>query len=189
MGWTGTHKETGENVKTFFEGEFNSDNGQVLDCAVVNFNEAYLAYKNHNTGQIVGIVCLLHYDSNNFYNLYYKDIDEGMGPFSYNCPAKILDQLTEPPPNDWAATWREKCRQKLQNKQRNNKLKDGNVIQLSEPLEFTDGSFCDTFVITKQKRKTLFYAAKQDGEGNWKANPYMLYKITRWKEKDFQVIA
>jgi hypothetical protein len=39
----------------------------------------------------------------------YKDMDESMGPYEYDCPLALLDKLG-PPPNEWAANWREKVR-------------------------------------------------------------------------------
>lgn len=39
----------------------------------------------------------------------YKDMDESMGPYHYDCPVTWLDLLTEPS-NDYARTWREQVR-------------------------------------------------------------------------------
>ena len=41
----------------------------------------------------------------------YKPMDETMGPYRFNCPARILDAATEPL-NDCARDWREACRGK-----------------------------------------------------------------------------
>lgn len=45
----------------------------------------------------------------------YKDMDETMGPYKYDCPKGILDLLT---PTDWeeANKWRELCRKRLAEK-------------------------------------------------------------------------
>lgn len=45
----------------------------------------------------------------------YKDMDESVGPFYYDCPAGILALLT-PTDDDRAKEWREKCRQRLREK-------------------------------------------------------------------------
>ena len=186
MGWTGTHKESGESVKEFFEKEFNWKDGQVLDCAVVNLREAYLAYKNHNTGQIIAFVCLLNYYPNDYYNFHYKDMSENMGPYVYNCPARILDQLSEPAPNEWAREWREKCRARLERK--TNKAKTGNIIKFPTPLEFTNGDKIDTFQVTKVGKKTLFRAVFRDNNGN-SIPGTMNYKIPGWTTRDYEVIS
>ena len=57
MGWSSTNKPRGMTIKQFFSQEFNSTNGnKIIDCAVVNRNTAYIAYKLKN-GDVVGIVC------------------------------------------------------------------------------------------------------------------------------------
>jgi len=42
-----------------------------------------------------------------------KIMDETVCPFYYQCPAEILDLLTEPAPNSAAQRWRSKCRENL----------------------------------------------------------------------------
>ena len=44
MGWTFTHKEKDQSIKQFFEKEFNSEHGKVLDCATKN-RVAYIAFE------------------------------------------------------------------------------------------------------------------------------------------------
>ena len=44
MGWTFTHKPKGQKIKAFFEKEFNSEHGKVLDCATKN-RVAYIAFE------------------------------------------------------------------------------------------------------------------------------------------------
>ena len=44
MGWTYTHKEKDQSIKAFFEKEFNSEHGKVLDCATKN-RVAYIAFE------------------------------------------------------------------------------------------------------------------------------------------------
>jgi len=49
MGWTYTHKDSSLSIKEFFKQEFGfaTDRRAVrlLDCAVVHFREAYLAFE------------------------------------------------------------------------------------------------------------------------------------------------
>jgi hypothetical protein len=40
----------------------------------------------------------------------YKDMDEAMGPYESECPARILNELTAEP-NEYAAAWRQRCRE------------------------------------------------------------------------------
>ena len=187
MGWTGTHKPKEVSVKEFFKEEFGGENGQVIDVAV-NLKEAYIAYENLTTGEVIGIVCLIRYYPKDYFNLMYKDMTENMGPFYYGCPEKILNLLTEPKSEE-AKEWRRKCREKLENKKRNKKVKEGSVIKLDEPLEFSNGEKVDTFILSKVNKKTRFHGARKDAYGNWEKNPYSLYRITKWKERDFEVLA
>jgi len=67
MGWTFTHKEKRESVKSFFEQEFNYKEedgryGKILDCAVVNLRTAYISYEigSMNDRKVVGLVCRAH---------------------------------------------------------------------------------------------------------------------------------
>lgn len=50
----------------------------------------------------------------------YKDMTEDMGPFYWDCPARLLDQLDKlaPTPGQSALSWREKCRAKLADKRK-----------------------------------------------------------------------
>ena len=117
MGWTYTYKERGISVKDFFAHEFDyqkSDEeggkyGKVVDCSA-SLSEAYLAYEigDHNGKQrVIAIVCLMHHAPKSAYNLGYKDMDESMGPYNYNCPKRILDLLT-PTEYEQAREWRQK---------------------------------------------------------------------------------
>lgn len=63
-------------------------------------------------------------------------LTETMGPYKYDCPASILD-LLGPPGNEYAAQWREHCRQRLALTTRR-KPAPGDMLVLAEPLTFTD---------------------------------------------------
>jgi hypothetical protein len=58
-----------------------------------------------------------------------------MGPCACNCPAKILDLLTDPAPNEWAAEWRAKCQANLAKRVETNKIK------VDVGTHFTYGSY------------------------------------------------
>lgn len=55
-----------------------------------------------------GVVFLTSVDSKNYYNFYYKDIDESMGPYDDKCPVSIISLLS-PTENKWANDWRNRC--------------------------------------------------------------------------------
>jgi hypothetical protein len=116
MGWTQTHKPKGQSLLDFFTSEFNNEkNGvtfTVLDCAA-KLNEAYLAIEKveKNIRIVFAVVCLIrYYPKDPYYNFGYKDMDESLGPYCYNCPERILTLLT-PTNSKYANEWRQNCRQ------------------------------------------------------------------------------
>ncbi len=156
MGWTYTHKNSGQSVREFFEKEFNCTNEsgswKILDLAVVNMREAYMAMEIIPTGQprkVVGVVCLLGYSKSD-YNFGYKDMDESMGPNADNCPARILDLLTQTE-YEYALSWRERCRKNLNRP----KLAVGQILKFKDPIRFRDGLLLDTFRVEKVRPLTL----------------------------------
>ena len=136
MGWTQLHRYRGYSHKEFFGQEFNSSTcGQVL-AAAGSLHEVYLAYEKPD-GQVFGIVCLIHWSpkERDGFNFRYKDMTEDMGPCACNCPAKILDLLTDPPSNAWAAEWRARCRANLVQRIVTNRIK------VAIGTHFTYGSY------------------------------------------------
>ena len=92
----------------------------------------------------------------------YKDMSETMGPYNYDCPASILD-LLGPPGNEYAAQWREHCRQRLALTTRR-KPAPGDMLVLAEPLTFTDGQSERSFRVVQSGRKTTLRRVS-DGVG------------------------
>ena len=151
MGWTYTHKPRGKHLFNFFSEEFNHEFGRVLDVAPVGYTEAYIAYqvldKEKKPEKVVAIMCLIRY-TRDHYNFGYKDMDETMGPYYYNCPARILKQLT-PTDNETALAWRNACQERLDKRKARKKLKVGDMIRFDKALKFTDGSKLSDFIVVK----------------------------------------
>lgn len=63
------------------------------------------------------------------YGFCYKDMSEDMGPYYYDCPAKVLDLLT-PTESEYAKAWRAKCRERLKHaaEVRARKIEAGSVL-------------------------------------------------------------
>ena len=135
MGWTYTHKHSSLSMKDFFKEEFGFANDRravrLLDCAVVNLREAYLAFEDLDkaTGkrEVFAMVCLLDYKPNDYYNIGYKDMEESEGPYYYNCPERILKLLT-PTTNEYALRWRQKCWERIERRKSMSRL-----TQVSKP--------------------------------------------------------
>ena len=174
MGWSSTHKPHGMAIKEFFIGEFGRE---IVDCAVVNRNTAYIAYRT-NDHNIHAIVCLLKYNSRDYYNISYKDMDETSGPNASECPERILKVLT-PIENEWANAWRKRCRENIQKRKETLlKLRVGNVLKLSKPITLTSGQQIDRVKVITQN-KLRFYSEQIDG----------IVRLPKYILKDSTVIA
>ncbi len=146
MGWTYTHKEKAKSIKEFFSEEFGFANDKrrvsLLDCAVVRF-AAYLAFEDIDllTGrrEVFAVVCLLHYRPGDYYNFGYKDMEETMGPYNYDCPERILKLLT-PTTNKYALRWRKKCWERIERMKSMPKFSEGDILEFKEPILFSDGT-------------------------------------------------
>jgi hypothetical protein len=184
MGWLFTHKPHGMSVKDFFEENFNYNRdgryGRILDCAVVK-RTAYIAYEagsDDGNRSVFGVVCLLDYRPKECHNFGYKDMDETMGPYFYDCPERILKLLT-PTENEYALEWREKCWERIRSQQNKPKLKKGLLIEFAHPIKFASGVEVKLFRVV-DPRKLLF-------EG-----PYgRLYKLNRsiLKDQDWAAVS
>jgi len=172
------------NVKEFFQKEFNyaredGSYGKILDCAIVNLRTAYIAYEIGDTQgnrQVVAIVCALGYSPNCYHNFGYKDMDETMGPYRYDCPERILKLLT-PTDHEQAKKWREKCWENIRMKKARPRLKKGMVIKFDSPVEFSNGRREDTFKVIDPRRRIF--------ADRWG----MFYKISRHTiNRGFQVL-
>mgnify|MGYP000115518253 CR=1 FL=1 len=64
---------------------------------------------------VFAVVVLTRTDNKDYFNFYYKVMDESMGPCYYDCPLSIL-KLLSPTDSEWAMAWREKCKQRAEQK-------------------------------------------------------------------------
>lgn len=70
-------------------------------------NTIYAAIRRANGSGVQGFVVLMKRRGG---LLFVKIISEDMGPSHDKCPARVLDQLTEPAANENARDWRRRCR-------------------------------------------------------------------------------
>ena len=148
MGWTSYHatrfKEVNRGRKStmtvdvkremdeeIFRGWETSDGNCKLIKSAMYGSTYYGAIQktNNNTkeSEVFAVVVLTSVESNKFFNLSYKDMDETEHPFYYDCPESILKLLT-PTDNENANIWREKCRKRN---------KDKKVLAKHEPIILT----------------------------------------------------
>lgn len=177
MGWLYQHKPYGMSASEFLRNEFSNENFEVLDVAVVKFREAYIALRHKKTNEVFCVICLLDYRPHDYYNFGYKDMDETMHPYAYNCPERILKQLT-PTDNENANQWRAICWERIQ--RRSKKVNNGDIIKFKYPLSFTDGTVEDTFRVLKDGRAVRFESARKA------YSP--VFRIKGWRDMDFEII-
>jgi hypothetical protein len=160
MGWTFSHKDKSESVKSFFEKRFNYQSAEsnsafkLLDCKVVAMKTAYLAIElTRKSGVAVtfAVVCLLDYQPKAHFNFGYKDMEESMNPYYYDCPQSILDLLT-PTTNEDALAWRAKCKEVANQKKVAKTLQKGDVIKFKNELKFGSFGYTDTFTVIDPKK-------------------------------------
>jgi len=168
MGWTYTHLGNGQAGEYFrkqltWEGDEKSN--KLLRGAFASFREYYAAVETtvKATGEkyVWGFCAMVDWRRHDDYNFGYKDMDESMGPYMYNCPKTILDLLTDTPHmNDNAKEWRKACAERNASIL---KPKDGDIIKTKNPFRFKGGWELDTFLVEKQGRRTHYYAVSERG--------------------------
>lgn len=157
MGWTSyhaTHYKKGEiDRKAECDALFNTDmvswdnnnvigKFEVLKSCIVG-STYYAAIKRTKFATetepedsiVFAAVVLTSINNKDYYNFSYKDMDETVGPYQYNCPKTILDLLS-PTDNKYANEWRAKCHDVLKKKKSPDKLNNlpvGSVIKYTRP--------------------------------------------------------
>ena len=140
MGWTGIHADFYKNGKVDRKAEMDyrwtqsesEDYAQlrVLKSSMVGsvYYAAVEVSENGKVKEVFGVTGLTSVDNNDYYNFSYKDIDETMGPYSYDCPIGILNLLTDTD-TEYALEWTKKCRERHEEKKlaraTRNKLVEG----------------------------------------------------------------
>jgi hypothetical protein len=195
MGWTTLHKT--ESTKEWFENNLTWEDekysNRPLKTAVYAFKrEAYAAVEriNKETGkrEVWAAVFLLGYYPKSYYNFGYKDMCESMGPYSYNCPERILNLLT-PTDSEDANEWRELCWERINRKKNQPKFKKGDIVEFEKPIRFTTGSqkrlFCHN------KRSGLFRRVFENADGKLQIDNYGWVKLPRrvFDERKFKVLS
>lgn len=146
MGWSTYHRRAGQTDLEHFQGEVR-DGLKILDSTTIK-NVFYAACKDEQTGEVFALVYLIQRTPRDYYNFGVKAMDETVGPCYYDCPARILDQLT-PTESEYAKSWREECRKTIAAKAAARsdapKVTDGTVIKMATPLNFRGGLTAQEF--------------------------------------------
>ena len=89
-----------------------------------------------NEQRVFGVIFLTSTNMKDYYNFAYKDMDESVGPYKYDCPKGILDLLS-PTDNEYALEWRKQCYDSIAKKKNPNslgKLPVGTIIKVVMPF-------------------------------------------------------
>lgn len=148
MGWLFTSDYRGGGVRAYLDREFmhedDAQSHEIVKSALVAMSRYFAAVRttSKSTGKshVRALVALVKYDPKaaDGMTLGWKAMDETTGPYVENCPLGILNLLTDPPPNEYAAAWRARCRAHHAGKPL--RPRPGEVLVFSEPIEFSDGS-------------------------------------------------
>lgn len=144
---------------------------RVLADTLINLTEYYAAVERLDlkTGEriVFGLVGLISHQPKSEYNITYKFMDEAMGPYKTKCPGFILDLLT-PAKTEYGREWRSNCRNRSETKL---SLKSGDILEFSEPVNFTDGASCKVFTVREVRGQSV----RVEGSGLYPSR----YRLTR----------
>jgi hypothetical protein len=170
MGWTFTNKSSSVKVADFFKAEWKDTIFHAVK--VINMQEVYMACSNkREPDTIFAVVCLLNYQPKEYMNFGYKDMDESMHPYYYNCPESIL-KLLSPTDKQNAIAWRAECQKRIDNKKSKAKFTKGSIIRFSKPIQFNSNLNIDAFRVSSMK-PMRFLNASHYGD-------YHLYRLPKW---------
>jgi hypothetical protein len=137
MGRTAIH-DTGETIGAICTREFSANNPGIIQFSVIDqstrgntwYAIARIDRPNENP-LFYGLVWLVNRRRGEFI---YKDMSEDCGPFYYDMPARLLDQLDKLAPNapESALNWRAKCRAHIAAKRKTKTIvKPGDIVKFS----------------------------------------------------------
>lgn len=166
MGWTTYHATHYKNGKVDKKAEcdaywlegLNAGHFEVVKSSMVG-NVYYGAIKPLKDEQnVFAVVFLTSVDSKNYYNFSYKDMDETMCPYNFDCPIGILNALSKTD-NEYALEWRKKCfekhNEKKAEKKNPNSLKNlavGSKISFVATFKTSVNNVGDEMILTKVDR-------------------------------------
>lgn len=165
MGWTSYHATFYKNGivdrKAEIDSMWNDDKCKVLKSTMKG-SVYYGAIKKEE--KVFAVVFLTSVDNKDYFNFSYKDMDETMNPFYYDCPVGILKLLTETD-SEYALEWRKKCNEKHEQKK----------AESSDP-----NSLKKLSVGTK-----IVFIAKYGTNANEAGDEITLTKVTNFNGKSF----
>lgn len=161
MGWTWYHcrarkRDGSPDVKAECDSLF-SPGCRVVKSALVG-STYYAAVNTVGTEEVWAAVVHTSVNNSDYFDFGYKDMDETVGPYKFECPPAILDLLT-PTDSGFANVWRERCREEQRYHAWFKSLPDGARVKWTVPTSFYRG-FREGEVITLVKGPRNRYARR-----------------------------
>lgn len=191
MGWTFARREQGISHKEFFAREWPEFSKNILDIAQGTPHELYMACRIPDGVDQGKVYCLTVETANRYtqsLNFSYKEVDEFNNSTLCHCPQRILDLLT--PVDEFAAetdrrkylasAWRREQEDNLIRTSGVPKVKQGQLLETVEPVEFKNGEKFSLFY-KENSRGSKFWAMKIFGDGLVK---WMLVRLTMMKDSE-----
>lgn len=144
MGWVfhlyerGTHANIDEALMGSHEFEKNGETIKVTqtDCRLVNFNRHYHVVRYNGVPQAIVVTLIDRRRAPGGGSEWgYKDMDESMHPYYYDCPLELLD-IVPTPDNQNAREWRENVRKFHESKPKRVSVKN---LQPGDKIVLNDG--------------------------------------------------
>lgn len=194
MVWIYTKKEKGLSVKDFFNTRYSKDT-KFLDvyCPRTRqhgFREVYAVAQTNGGPKFCAVILTTNIrDPKGGLNFGYKDMDEILHPYYYNCPDRILDQLDKTT-NFNALRWRHECRRRNSVKKEIAELTVDDLLVL-KPMLFGNraGVSCYRKVKRYPGSRVDYYTAYQQQElpADWQEPPKNLEPLFKVKLTKTQV--
>lgn len=201
MGWNGTY--TTENVHTakgvteFFRKYHFSDKCKIVASNCKN-NVWYgaIEFEGENGKEVMASIIKYSLRNDDGCNFFYKAMDETMHPYYYDASDKVMKSLTKTD-STMANEWREKVKELKEKVKKGKGIKAGDIIKFATDFHFSDGHNQDDLWVVCKKG---FYPMDNKPEtlnkwkntiqktDSWKYTDHGRYLITKWKEKEFDVL-
>lgn len=179
MGWTSYHATFYKNGtvdrKAEIDNMWNNDASKKFEVlkSTMRGSVYYGAIKREE--RVFAVIFLTSVDSKDYFNFSYKDMDETVCPYQYDCPISILKLLSKTD-NEYALEWRKKCYEKHSHK----KEEANNPYSLKNLPIGTQISFIakyETNANNAEDEITLTKVADYNGKAYWYGCGY------KWNEK------
>lgn len=160
MGWFFIERPS--DIREYFERECRVDREdgsrqRLVDFAIVDLRVGYGAIEQTDADgsrRVFALVAPLKFCRNTRFDFGYKQMDETVCPCEAECPTRILDLLTDPPYNEFAAEWRGRCREYHEGRARVRRLTKGVSFAIATPLTF-GGVSASEFTVSYTNAKSL----------------------------------